>query len=221
MLVVGVLGCGEGTRELPDADRARLAEQLAVDIRRFSVQVRPAFYQWLVPIPRGGFAASVYPQITFDRPGHCAFLNSGDALINRHGHYLRLNACYRSADASDTLGIHAVAVAVGDVTTTAEYRYEVGSIWGHSRLESSPSGEPVEASDHQTGSFDLYRAVAEAPDSVPVRIELIGDRGTRTYLLTAEEREGWCYFTRCWKTDGYTQHPLVARMLSVARSARN
>lgn len=178
-------------------------------------EVRPAFYERLKPIDRGTFSASVYPQITLVRPRWSCYLNDEDAMVNKRGHYLRLNACYRGADTSDTLGIHAVAVGGGPVT--AEHRYEVRSIWGHSRLESPPFGEPVETSDHQTASFDLYRAVAEAPDSVPVRIELIGDRGTRTYPLTAQEREAWRYFIGCWETDTYAKDARIAEMLKRVR----
>ena len=206
MLVVGVLSCGERGRSPASDEQTELDARLGVDIRGSVAEVRPAFYQRLKPIDRGDFAASVYPQITLVRPRWSCYLNDEDGLSNRHGHYLRLNTCYRGADASDTLGIHGVAVAVGDGTTTAEHWHEVRSIWGHSRFESPPFGEPVETSDHQTGSFDLYRLVAEAPDSVPVRIKLVGDRGTRTYLLTAQEREAWRYFLRCWETEAYLRY---------------
>jgi hypothetical protein len=186
LLVVGVLGCGAS-----DERREFVGQTDAQSVGPFNdvVEVRPSFYKRRIPIDRGGFAASVYPQITLVVPGGHCYLNDEDGLRNRHGHYLRLNVCYPGADSGDTLGIHGVAVAVGDGTTTAEHRYEARSILGQS-----------------TDSFDLYRAVAGAPDSVPVRIELIGDRGTRTYLLTAEERKAWRYFIRCWETEAYLRH---------------
>jgi len=175
ILAVSVLGCGERPRGLPDAERARLADQLGVDIRGPVAEVRPALYRRLAPIDRGDFLASFYPQITILRPRWKCFLDMEHSLRNKYGHLLRLNACYRGGESGDSLWIRAAAVRVGDGKASPEIEYVVNNFWEQGRPERAPLGLWVEAADFQTSAFGLYKAVAATPDSIPVRIELIGE----------------------------------------------